>query len=108
MLEQRGFEVRIAQRASECFEALARDGAWDLVCIDVELPDARGAAMLREVRDRAAALDPAPALIALVRDTADLAEADAAGLDHTLRKPFDPDALLGVLRTLGLHAPESR
>jgi CheY-like chemotaxis protein len=108
MLEQRGFEVRIARRAAECFEALARDGAWDLVCVDVELPDAQGQELLRGVRERAESFDPAPILVALVRDTADLADADGAGIVHALRKPFDPDALMATLRGLGLVSEEPR
>ena len=78
------------------------------MCVDVELPDGRGCDHLRAVREaheRAHAAHPGPAaLVALVRDPEDVAEAQAAGISRVLRKPFDKEALVELLRRVGVLA----
>ncbi len=107
LLEQQGFLVRTVDRADALAAELAR-GDWALVCVDVELPDGRGREHLRaarEAHERAQAARPTPgALVALVRDAEDVAEAKAAGISRTLRKPFDRGALEQLLARVGGHA----
>jgi CheY-like chemotaxis protein len=107
LLEQQGFLVRTVGTAAELAGELAR-GDWALVCVDVELPDGRGREHLRAVREaheRVHATGPGPAaLIALVRDPEDVAEAQAAGITRVLRKPFDREALEQLLRRIGPRA----
>jgi CheY-like chemotaxis protein len=98
LLEQQGFEVVAVDRASELNAALA-GGAWSLVCVDVELPDARGTNLLRAVRDR---LQQDAPLVALVRDDQDVAAARVAGVWRTLLKPVEPGALRLLLARIGL------
>jgi CheY-like chemotaxis protein len=97
LLEQRGFTVHAVDNAAELRTLLPR-GPWALVCADLELPDARGEAFLREVtRSAQAARSP---VVALVRDAADEMVARAAGVADTLRKPFEREALERVLAAL--------
>ncbi len=107
LLEQQGFLVRTVDRADALAAELAR-GDWALVCVDVELPDGRGREHLRaarEAHERAQAARPTPgALVALVRDAEDVAEAKAAGISRTLRKPFDRGALEQLLARVGGRA----
>jgi len=106
LLEQQGFLVRAVVTGAELKQELERS-PWNLVCVDIELPDHRGADHLREVRE---ALEAAagraghapPALIALVRDAEDIAAARAAGISRMLRKPFGRGALLEQLQRAGL------
>jgi CheY-like chemotaxis protein len=99
MLEQQGLEVHAVETAAALREWLGKR-AWALVCVDVDLPDARGAGFLRSLAAREGA--HAPALVALVRDDQDLFEARAAGISRVLRKPFDPAALLDLLARAGI------
>lgn len=93
LLEQRGYTVHAVASARDLL-ALLDHGPWALVCADVDLPDARGVEVLAEA---GRTLRGAARLIALVRDRADEAIARAAGVDATLRKPFEPAALDTVL-----------
>jgi CheY-like chemotaxis protein len=98
LLEQQGFEVLAVERAAELDACLSR-GPWHLLCVDVELPDARGEALLRSVRDRAPAGTP---LVALLRDEEDAAAASRAGVSRTLRKPVSRESLEHMLARAGL------
>ncbi len=107
LLEQQGYLVRTVDSAADLARELAR-GDWALVCVDVELPDGRGRDHLRAVREtheRAHAGHPGPsALVALVRDREDLAEAQAAGISRVLRKPVTREALEQFLLRMGARA----
>jgi CheY-like chemotaxis protein len=89
LLEQKGYVVHSVSTAREMRELLPH-GPWNLVCADVELPDARGADLMRDVRR---VLGEASPLIALVRDAADESVARSAGVAATLRKPFERESL---------------
>lgn len=97
MLEREGFEVQAVASAADLFHAL--EGAWRLVFVDVELPDAYGPDLLRHVMDGVAGGVP---VVALVRDADDLSTARAAGVTHALRKPFERDELERLLSGLGI------
>jgi CheY-like chemotaxis protein len=97
LLEQQGFGVLAVGSAGALRAQLAR-GPWALVCADLELPDAGGEGLLREVM-RAAQATASP-LVVLVRDAADEAVARAAGVAATLRKPFERESLERVLGRL--------
>jgi len=106
MIETHGLEAHAVRNAAELFEAL-EDGPWALVCVDVDLPDARGAAMLRAVRDRLRADEISEAdLVALVREgEEDIAR--EAGVVRSLRKPWNRAALERLLTELGFSEDDS-
>jgi DNA-binding response OmpR family regulator len=97
MLEARGFEARSVASAEEALRELGR-GEWTLLCVDLELPDARGADWLRSLLERVPADTP---VIALVRDRQDRETARAAGVSRALRKPFDEFEVSALIERLG-------
>jgi len=97
LLERRGFVVETVKRASELEAALAR-GPWTLLLVDVELPDSSRAEHLQ----RFTGASPSVSWVALTRDRDDESLAVAAGVRHSLRKPFEAEHLDRLLATLGL------
>jgi CheY-like chemotaxis protein len=108
LLEQQGFLVRTVSKAAPLFGEAAR-GGWTVALVDVDLPDGRGVAFLREVRYAFEhAQSGTPTIIALVRDSEDIAVARRAGISLVLRKPFDTSALRVLLRRAGVNLEETR
>jgi CheY-like chemotaxis protein len=103
LLEQRGF-VTTGVGTAAALSAELMNGGWALVCVDVELPDARGAELLAAAR----MVLGHGALVALVRDDEDRAAARAAGITHVIEKPFETDAVTRALRATGLLEGEAR
>jgi len=99
-LEQAGFRVFPIHTAAELFETFA-PGDWDIVFVDVALPDAFGAALFTALLERGA---DRGRLVALVRDADDAREAERAGVTRTLRKPFEVDAVHALLAKADLPA----
>jgi two-component system OmpR family response regulator len=82
--------------------AAARDewasGAWDLVLLDVMLPDGDGIELLAE---RRAGGDATPCVLVSAREEGDLRDrAAAAGANAYLPKPFAYDELLSTVDRL--------
>lgn len=96
MLFQQGIEVEAVSTATELLERLVT-ARWDLVFVDVELPDGHGAAWLARAREAAALAAPGARVIALLRDRADLQAAREAGVSLTLAKPVRPEDLARLL-----------
>jgi len=101
MLEEHELEVHAVGSAAELRVALGQ-GPWALVCVDTELPDARGAELLLEVRQHLDESEPDAAMVALVRDPIDESAALKAGVPDTLRKPWGSGAVRRLLDGLGL------
>ncbi|WP_019936891.1 response regulator transcription factor [Bordetella sp. FB-8] len=75
-----------------------RTGAYDLVLLDLGLPNKDGLSVLRELRARR---DRTPVLIATARDAVgDRIAGLDAGADDYVVKPYDPDELLARIRAL--------
>jgi DNA-binding response OmpR family regulator len=71
---------------------------WDLVLLDVMLPDGDGLALLAE---RRAEGDRTPVVLLSAREETELrARAEAAGVDASIGKPFSYDELLATIRRL--------
>jgi DNA-binding response OmpR family regulator len=85
-LRQAGYEVVIAPDGKEG-EARLREGGWDLVVLDLNLPRRPGMALLHELRARG---DATPVLVLTARaEVADRVEGLRAGADDYLPKPFE-------------------
>lgn len=90
-------------------QASVRATAYDLILLDLRLPDGDGLELLRDLRDRGAAT---PVLVVTARDR--IMERIAgleAGADDYLVKPYDLDEMLArisaILRRVdNSHAPE--
>jgi DNA-binding response OmpR family regulator len=95
-LELEGHEVASARDGNEAL-ASARSGAYDLLLLDVMMPQLDGFAVCRQLRaDPATANLPVVLLSARTQDT-DMAQGTTAGADAYVTKPFDPLDLVRLL-----------
>ncbi len=95
LLDVEGFEVETAENGEQ---GLARLGArpFDLVLLDLALPDRNGLEVLREIRDR----DPLiPVIMITAYGTVENAvNAMQAGATNFIQKPWDNEKLLADIR----------
>ena len=92
-----GFEVTTAQTGSDALR-LARDGAFDLVVLDVMLPDVDGFEVVRRLRRDGSRV---PVIFLTARDTqADKVNGLTIGGDDYLTKPFGLEELAARIRTV--------
>jgi DNA-binding NtrC family response regulator len=93
-LNQEGFVADGARTGTEARAAF--DGDWDLIIFDLNLPDARGLELLREVRGRR------PGQLALVMTSEasieNAVEAIKLGAQDFVKKPFETDELVLRIR----------
>jgi len=103
-LEQRGVVVDFAYTAREA-RRLALDATFDVVVLDVQLPDGDGIALCRALKDQGLR---SPVLFLTARGALDdkLRGFDAGGVDYMV-KPFAPAELLARIRALAQHIPAS-
>ena len=106
LLTQRGFDVLPVDRCDLLLAVIAQPD-WVAVFVDVRLPDSPAGRHLRAVAEHRVALAHPFALVALTADASDDALARDSGISHTLRKPFESEALDRRLAALGLGAGES-
>jgi len=100
VLEHEGFEIREAADGQSAL-AMVRERPPDLMFLDLNIPGASGADVLREIKG-----DPATASVRVVIVTATGEEGReyvlSLGADEYFTKPFSPLALLRTVeRTLG-------
>ncbi|MDX1268680.1 MAG: response regulator, partial [Oceanisphaera sp.] len=107
LLEKLGHKVTVARDGGEAFAWLAQM-PFDLVFLDIQLPDMTGfdiAARLRkEAREQSKSLPPLVALTAnLIRDKEEYL---ARGMDDAISKPLSSKAIKGVLARFFAHRPQ--
>lgn len=96
-LEKARFLVDVAS-AGECGLAMALDGGYSLLILDVMLPDIDGCAVCERLRR---ARSPIPILMLTARDAvSDRVRGLEAGADDYLIKPFDFSELLARVRAM--------
>jgi signal transduction histidine kinase/DNA-binding response OmpR family regulator len=103
MLGQLGYTADVAHNGREAVDAVAAT-AYDLVLMDIQMPEMDGLEAVKVIRERMRAR--APFLVAL---TAEALEGDrerflASGFDDYLSKPLQAGALQDVLRIVPSHA----
>jgi two-component system chemotaxis response regulator CheY len=94
--EVHGHEVTIARRGSEVI-ALATETHPDVFLIDYHLADMDGVALIRSLRSNPT-FEKTPIVMASGLDVE--AEATKAGANSFLIKPYEPDELANLFRTL--------
>jgi PAS domain S-box-containing protein len=99
VLELEGFEVDEASTGAEALAQLAR-GPFDAVFMDINLPDADGTALIRQIRS-----EPGGSTAAIVALTGKTSDADRrrieeAGASAYFSKPVDVKGLLKALAVL--------
>jgi two-component system OmpR family response regulator len=92
-----GFEVSTAETGTETLRLL-RDGRFDLVVLDVMLPDTDGFTVVRRLRQDGSQI---PVIFLTARDTqADKVSGLTIGGDDYLTKPFGLEELAARVRTV--------
>jgi len=99
-LEKKGFVVRAVDSASEALVIL-QDQHFDLVLMDIQMPEMNGFEATRLIRDRESTGGHLP----IVAMTAHAMKEDrdrclAAGMDGYVAKPFKPEELLDAIQEL--------
>ena len=99
LLQDEGYEVREVYRGSEVLRMVS-DFDPDVALIDIGMPGMTGYDVAREIRQVFG--KERPLLIAVTgwKQSSDRILARLAGFDHHLAKPFDPQALLEIIRPL--------
>ena len=94
-LSANGFTTDVAPTGEEAL-VRARRGGYDLLILDLGLPDVEGFEVLRRIRDRG---DAVPVIILTARDSArDTVAGLEGGADDYVAKPFRFDELLARVR----------
>jgi DNA-binding response OmpR family regulator len=105
VLEAAGYEV-VEAKDGEAGLRFQREQGADLVLVDIFMPERDGLEVIRALR----AETPPPKIVAMSgggkTGQVDVLQAAAFGASGTLRKPFEPHALLTAIRAqLGDAAP---
>jgi signal transduction histidine kinase len=100
LLKRMGYQADVASNGLEVLEALHRQ-PYDLVLMDVQMPEMDGLAATRAIRSQAERLQAIPRIVAM---TANAMESDRqacldAGMDDYMSKPIRFDDLARVIRT---------
>lgn len=103
-LERTGYETLVATDGMRALETISRDRP-DLVLLDIAMPNMDGFETLRRLKS-APSTCAIRVLIVTARDgDDDLTRAWQAGADGYLTKPFSPNDLASMVRTVLREAP---
>ncbi len=91
-LDSGGYEIIEACRGSDAV-ALAHQHHPDLLLLDVMLPDCSGLDVCRQLRNDPSMASTTIVMLTARAQTQDLGDAEEAGADGYLTKPFSPMAL---------------
>jgi DNA-binding response OmpR family regulator len=98
LLRGEGHDVRGVYRGDAVVEAVS-EFSPDVVLLDIGMPHLNGYQVARELRLRYS--DARPHLVAVTGSGDDKRLAYLAGIHAYIAKPYDPTALLAMLRSLG-------
>src|SRR5688500_9713061 len=99
ILEAEGFTVEVAGSGQAALARLA-EASFDLVVSDVLMPGLTGFELCRTIKADPALCDIPVVLVTMLREPLEIVQALEVGADSFIRKPYEPDALVGRLRTL--------
>lgn len=102
MLAQRGFDSDVAHSAAHAWVLASEDGNdYQLVTLDVRLPDADGVDLLRRLRAQPKTADVPVVVVSAVADKSSRAVAgEALGIVDWLQKPIEEQRLQRILAKL--------
>ena len=101
-LIRNGFLVSIAQDAAQA-KRLLRGLSFDLIVLDIMMPDQDGLSLTRELRD---SIDVPILLLTARSESDDRISGFEAGADDYLPKPFEPKELLLRIHSILRRVPE--
>ena len=98
LLQQMGYRADLASNGIEAVECVARQ-TYDLVLMDVQMPEMDGLQASREINKRWPAAAERPRIVAMTANAmqGDREECLAAGMDDYVTKPIRVDALVQAL-----------
>jgi putative two-component system response regulator len=96
-LEQQGFASKTADSGTEGL-AIAQADRPDLILLDLRLPDKDGFAICEELADSPETCDIPVIILSGLERPDIIRRARAAGCYFFVRKPYDPNALLVLIR----------
>jgi two-component system, sensor histidine kinase and response regulator len=107
LLQKWGHEVAVAANGKEALEALEREGPFDAVLMDIQMPEMDGVAATAHIRQREKTTRTHIPIIAV---TAHAMKGDRerylqAGMDDYVSKPLNAEELLAVLERRALVSP---
>jgi DNA-binding response OmpR family regulator len=94
ILELRGFEVEQAVGGIEALQRIANPDDFDLILLDVQMPQMDGWDTLSSIRDRFGELGPRVVLCTVKGHPRDLIHGWMLGCDGYVWKPFDLNAIV--------------
>jgi two-component system chemotaxis response regulator CheY len=104
LLREAGFTVHEAGNGLEAYElALQRD--YDLYLVDINMPQMDGLTLVGKLRSAGADVSSPVVVISTEAEQADVAAAHAAGANHHLVKPVDPEVLRSIAEALTAPLP---
>ncbi len=106
LLTQRGFAVTEAEDGAQAMAAVA-DTAFDVVLLDLELPDVDGLELCRLLRTDDAVSDAYIVIVSGRTEESDRIDGLDAGADDYLVKPFSPEELVLRVQAM-LRRPRHR
>jgi len=100
LLQKRGHQVTIVSDGRQAIDAVAAN-AFDVVFMDVQMPELDGLQATREIRRREAGTHQRIPIVALTAHAmqSDMERCLEAGMDQYLSKPINPAELDKVLRS---------
>lgn len=105
LLHRYGISAATARDGGEAVETATRDGAYDLIFMDLQMPRLDGLEATRRIRTAEAAGRPRAYIIALTADAmrGDREKCAAAGMDDYLTKPLRRADLAAALERFTQH-----
>lgn len=94
-LEINGFETKVVEDGAEVIPCL-KEEKWDLVLLDVMLPNVSGYDICRRIRDE---IDVPILMVTARAEGADIIRGLGLGADDYITKPFDPSQLVARVRS---------
>lgn len=99
LLRDEGHDVRGVYTGLDVLDKV-RDFAPDAVLLDIGMPHINGYEVARALRERYASARPVLIAVTGRNQPGDKNLAQLAGFDHHVAKPYDPNALIALLRPL--------
>ncbi len=103
LLRSAGYDVELFEDAEHIMDGIS-PGQYDLVLTDYRMPGANGAELTSSIRASGCV---APVIIMTAQSLAEVEiEARAAGAVTCIRKPFDEDGFLDIIKESLSRAPD--
>ncbi len=99
LLRDEGYQVRGVHRGAEVLDAVF-NFAPDVVLLDIGMPKMSGYDVARTLRERYGSARPALIAVTGRAGETDRQQARAAGFEHHVAKPYQPDELLRLIGQL--------